>query len=145
MLDLHTASAQLGGNAPVDAAQLAEQLQLLVQDAEGTSPLRDAEVSSGLDPQAGVQMLLADGRVTPVRAGSAAAKAVRRLPRAKVAANPLGAAGKITLYLTVATLLAVCAVPLVRRQASLARYGSVARDEDEPPVVSVRRVPSRVR
>jgi len=39
----------------------------------------------------------------------------------------------------------VCAVPLVRRQASLARYGSVARDEDEPPVVSVRRVPSRVR
>ena len=145
VLDLHTASAQLGGNAPVDAAQLAEQLQLLVQDAEGTSPLRDAEVSSGLDPQAGVQMLLADGRVTPVRAGSAAAKAVRRLPRAKVAANPLGAAGKITLYLTVATLLGVCAVPLVRRQASLARYGSVAPDEDEPPMVSVRRVPSRVR
>ena len=46
--------------------------------------------------------------------------------------------------LTVATLLGVCVVSVVRRQASLARYGRVAPDEDEP-VVSVRRVPSRVR
>ena len=61
-----------------------------------------------------------------------------------MAANPLGAAGKITLYLTVATLLGVCVVSVVRRQASLAHYGRVAPDEDEP-VVSVRRVPSRAR
>ena len=115
-----------------------------MQDAGGASPLRDGEVTSGLDAQAGVQLLLADGRVTPVRASSSAAKVVKRLPRAKVAANPLGAAGKITLYLTVATLLGACAVSVARRQATLAQYGRVAPDENEP-VVNVRKVPSRVR
>ena len=139
---MHSASSQLGGVAAVDAASLAEQLQLLVQDTDGTSPLRDGEVSSQLDPQAGVQVLLADGRVTRVRAGSSAAKLVRRLPRAKVEANPLESAGPITLFLTVATVLVACVVSAACRQATIAQYGRVAPDENVP-VVSVRKVPSR--
>ena len=58
VVDIHAATSQLGGTEAVQAALLAEELQMLVQDMDGTSPLRDGDVTSQLDPLAGAQMLL---------------------------------------------------------------------------------------
>ena len=129
VIDVHDTASQNGGKSPVAAALLAEQLQLLVQDIGGTSPLRDGSVTRGLDPQAGVQLLLTDGRVTPVRPNSAARDAVYYLPRAKQADNPLGAAGPITVVLTTVTVLGACVLSAMRSRAAMMQYGRVAPDE----------------
>lgn len=143
VVDIHAATSQLGGTEAVQAALLAEELQMLVQDMDGTSPLRDGDVTSQLDPLAGAQMLLPDGRVTPVHVGStSAADVVKRLPRAKAPDNPLGAAGPITLFLTVVTACGACVLSAARRQAAIAQYGRVAPDipDEVEPVTRVLRV-----
>ena len=108
---------------------LAEQIDILLQDVEGSSPLRDGEITSRLDPLAGVQILTSDGRFTPVRPTSVARDAARRLPRAKTGSNPLGAAGPITLALASITLFAGCAYSYAALRRSQQQYGRVAADE----------------
>ena len=159
ILDLHAASQ--GDNAVVSsAALLAQQLQLLVQGiaARSSSGLSAGFAAGGLDPDAGVQMVTSDGRVTPVLVGAEAERTLAALHRFSFSdLAPLGEmsfASGFTLAVGGAVACFVCAYSCYR-QLSLVRqtqvvasgYGRVAAEEVEesPNPQTVSRKPKKQR